>query len=153
MPATVTDRIERQIVLRVPRSRVWRAISDSNEFGEWFRVKFHEPFRQGSAIRGEITYPGYEHLTMDITVERIEPESYFSFRWHPASADKKTDYSSEPTTLVEFTLEDAPGGTQLTITESGFDRIPLSRRADAWRRNDAGWTEQIRNIERHVSQA
>ncbi len=153
MPEAVADRIEKQVMLKAPRSRVWRAISDAKEFGEWFRVKFEEPFRQGSAIRGQVTYPGYEHVTMEITVERVEPERYFSYRWHPAGVDKSVDYSAEPTTLVEFTLEDAPGGTRLTITESGFDRIPLSRRADAWRRNDAGWAEQVRNIEKHVSKA
>jgi uncharacterized protein YndB with AHSA1/START domain len=153
MAAAVTDRIEKQVVLRAPRSRVWRAISDAKEFGEWFRVKFEGSFRQGSPIRGQITYPGYEHLTMEVTIERIEPERYFAYRWHPAAVEPNTDYSKEPATLVEFTLEDVEGGTRLTIAESGFDGIPLSRRADAWRRNDSGWTEQVRNIERHVSQA
>jgi uncharacterized protein YndB with AHSA1/START domain len=148
---TQTDRIEKSVVLRAPRSRVWRAISDAKEFGEWFRAKLEGPFVEGATTRGRITYPGYEHLTMQVQVERIQPEQYLAFRWHPYAVDPSADYSSEPTTLVEFRLEDAAGGTRLTIVESGFDRIPLHRRAEAFRMNEQGWAEQTRNIERHVS--
>ena len=153
MSTAVADRIEKQVLLKAPRSRVWRAIADSREFGEWFRVRLDGAFREGGTVRGQITYPGYEHLRMEITVDKIDPEQYFAYRWHPAAVDPTTDYSTEPTTLVEFRLEEAPGGTRLTIAESGFDRIPLSRRADAWRMNDAGWAEQARNIDRYVSEA
>jgi len=149
---TETDRIEKHVVLRAPRARVWRAISSADEFGAWFGVKLDGAFAEGATIRGRITYPGYEHLTMEMLVERIEPERYFAYRWHPYAVDPAVDYSPEPTTLVEFRLEDADGGTRLTIVESGFDRIPVGRRAEAFRRNDGGWTEQTRNIERHVSQ-
>lgn len=146
-----TDRIQKTVVLRAPRSRVWRAISDAEEFGAWFRAKLDGPFVEGASTRGRITYPGYEHLTIEVRVERIEPERYLAFRWHPGAVDPGVDSSSEPTTLVEFRLEDADGGTRLTIVESGFDRIPLHRRAEAFRMNEQGWAEQTRNIERHVS--
>lgn len=153
MTTAVTDRIEKRVVLRAPRGRVWRAITDAGEFGTWFGVKLEGPFTEGANVRGRITYPGYEHLTMDVFVERIDPERYFAYRWHPAAVDPKADYSQEPTTLVEFHLEEADQATVLTIVESGFDRIPLARRAEAFRMNEGGWTEQVRNIERHVSRA
>jgi uncharacterized protein YndB with AHSA1/START domain len=149
---TVTDRIEKRVVLRAPRARVWRALTDYKEFGTWFRAKLQGPFVEGGTVRGNILYPGYEHLTLELQVERIQAEQYFAYRWHPYAVDPKVDYSSEPTTLVEFRLEDAADGTVLTIVESGFDRIPLARRAEAFRMNDGGWTEQVRNIERHVAQ-
>jgi uncharacterized protein YndB with AHSA1/START domain len=148
-----TDRIEKKVTLRATRSRVWRAISDTDEFGAWFRVKLEGPFVEGASVRGKITYPGYEHLTMEVRVERIEPERYFAYQWHPYAVDPAVDYSAEPMTLVEFKLDDTDGGTLLTNVESGFDRIPLARRDEAFRMNDGGWTEQTRNIERHVSQA
>ena len=147
---TTTDRIEKTVTLRAPRSRVWRALTVAEEFGEWFRVKLEGPFVEGATVRGRITHPGYEHLTMEIMVERLDPERYFAYRWHPYAIDPGVDYSKEPTTLVEFRLEDAAGGTVLTLTESGFDRIPLSRRAEAFRMNDNGWSEQLKNVERHV---
>jgi len=146
-----TDRIEKKVELRAPRSRVWRALTTAEEFGAWFRVKLDGVFAEGVTIRGRITHPGYEHMTMDILVERIQPERYFSYRWHPYAIDPTVDYSAEPTTLVEFKLEDTEGGTALTIVESGFDRIPLARRGEAFRMNEQGWTGQIKNIERYVS--
>jgi uncharacterized protein YndB with AHSA1/START domain len=146
-----TDRIEKKVQLNAPRSRVWRAISDSKQFGEWFRVKLNGPFAEGKTVSGNILHPGYEHMTMEMMIERIEPERYFSYRWHPYAIDPKVDYSSEPTTLVEFLLEDANGGTALTIVESGFDRIPLARRAEAYRMDDQGWTGQIKAIEKYVT--
>jgi uncharacterized protein YndB with AHSA1/START domain len=146
-----TDRIEKRILLRAPRSRVWLALTSSDEFGTWFRVKIDEPFVEGTTVRGRITHPGYEHLTMEMAIERIEPERYFSYRWHPYAIDPNVDYSAEPMTLVEFELADVTEGTALTIVESGFDRIPLARRAEAFRMNEGGWTAQLKNIERHVS--
>ena len=148
---TSTDRIEKTATLKAPRARVWQAIADARQFGEWFRVRLDGEFAVGATIRGHITYPGYEYITMEVVVERMEPERFFSYRWHPYAIDPKVDYSPEPMTLVEFTLEDAPGGTRLTIVESGFDRVPLSRRAEAFRMNSDGWSEQMQNIERHVS--
>jgi uncharacterized protein YndB with AHSA1/START domain len=148
-----TDSIEKTIVLRASRARVWRALTDAREFGEWFRVKLEGRFAEGVAIRGHITYPGYEHVTMEVLVERIEPERLFSYRWHPYAVDPAVDYSSEPTTLVEFRLEEVPEGTRLTVVESGFDRVPPERRDEAFRMNDGGWTEQMGNIERHVARA
>jgi uncharacterized protein YndB with AHSA1/START domain len=146
-----TDRIEKKVVLRAPRSRVWRAISTAAEFGTWFRVNLEGVFAEGATIRGRLTHPGYEHVTMDLLIERIEPERYFSYRWHPYAIDPAVDYSAEPTTLVEFTLEETEGGTAVTIVESGFDRIPLARRAEAFRMDDQGWTGQIKNLVRYVS--
>jgi len=145
-----TDRIEKTIFLRAPRSRVWRAIAKAEEFGTWFGAKLESGFAPGARVTGRITTPGYEHVIMDITIERVDPERLLSLRWHPYAIEPGVDYSGEPTTLVEFRLEEAPGGTRLTVTESGFDRIPVSRRAEAFRMNDQGWAEQMKNIERYV---
>ncbi len=147
----MTDRIEKIVVLRAPRSRVWRALSDAKEFGSWFGVEIEGAFTPGAQVRGRITHPGYEHLMMDVTIERLEPERLFSYRWHPYAIDPDVDYSGEPTTLVEFRLEEVQGGTRLTVVESGFDGIPLARRAEAFRMNEQGWTIQLQNIERHVA--
>jgi len=148
---TSSDRIEKKILLQVPRSRVWRALTKAEEFGAWFRVKLEGEFAVGKRIQGKITYPGYEHLTMDVTVERMDEEKLFSLRWHPYAIDPEVDYSKEPTTLVEFRLEEEAGGTMLTVVESGFDRIPAERRAEAFRMNSQGWTAQVENIRRHVT--
>jgi uncharacterized protein YndB with AHSA1/START domain len=147
---TSTDRIEKHMVLRAPRARVWRALTIAEQFGAWFRVKLEGEFAAGETIRGRLVIPGYEHVTLEMLVERIEPEHYFSYRWHPYAADPKADYSAEPTTLVEFRLEEQAGGTALTIIESGFDRIPLSRRAEAFRMNDQGWASQSEKLARYV---
>ena len=146
-----TDRIEKGIFLRAPRSRVWRAIATPEEFGAWFGVKLEGAFAPGAPVTGRITTAGYENLPMEITIERIEPEWLFSYRWHPYAVDPNTDYSGEPMTLVEFRLDEVVGGTQLTVVESGFDRIPPARRAKAFEMNDQGWAAQMKNIERHVS--
>ncbi|HST07822.1 MAG TPA: SRPBCC family protein [Gemmatimonadaceae bacterium] len=150
-PMTDTDRIEKKVVLRAPRSRVWRAISDAEQFGEWFRVKLDGKFVEGRSISGKLLHKGYENTKFEIEIERIQPENYFSYRWHPYALDSAVDYSKEPTTLVEFRLEDATDGTALTILETGFDGIPLARRAEAFRMNDGGWTSQVRNIENYVA--
>jgi uncharacterized protein YndB with AHSA1/START domain len=151
MSTQITDRIEKQITLRAPRSRVWRAVTESREFGEWFGVKLAAgQFAVGAVVRGQITHPGYEHVTLEVTIEALEPERRFAYRWHPYAIEKGVDYSAEPTTLVEFTLEEVAGGTQLTIVESGFDRIPLARRAKAFESNEGGWAGQIRAIERYL---
>jgi uncharacterized protein YndB with AHSA1/START domain len=147
-----TNRIEKKITLRASRSRVWRAITTPEEFGAWFGVKVEGSFIEGTTVRGKITSPGYDHLTLEMQIERLEPERYFAYRWHPNAIKAGVDYSSEPTTVVEFHLEEVDGSTVLTVVESGFDRIPLARRAEAFRNNDHGWTEQTRNIERYVSQ-
>jgi uncharacterized protein YndB with AHSA1/START domain len=151
MLMTDTDRIEKKVALRAPLARVWRALSNSKEFSEWFGVKLDGAFVEGATIRGKITNPGYEHMTMDLMIERIEPETYFAYRWHPYAIDPKVDYSQEPTTLVEFRLEETDDGTSLTIVESGFDRIPAARRAEAFRMNDQGWAGQAKRIERYVT--
>jgi len=148
---TSTDRIEKQIDLKAPRSRVWQALTDAEQFGTWFRVKLETAFVPGRPAWGQITYPGYEHVRFEVQVERMEAERLFSFRWHPYAVDPKVDYSKEPSTLVEFMLEDAPGGTRLTVVESGFDRLPASRRDEAFRMNEGGWAEQVINIRNHVS--
>jgi len=151
---TSTDRLERKILLKAPRSRVWRALSNAEEFGAWFGVDFKgSAFVAGKAVKGRITYPGYEHLVMEVFVERIVPERLLSWRWHPAAIDTAVDYSQEPTTLVVFELEDAQGGVMLSVVESGFDNIPEARRATAFRMNSSGWEEQMKNIEGHVAEA
>jgi uncharacterized protein YndB with AHSA1/START domain len=148
----VNDRIEKRIELKAPVSRVWRALTDYREFGAWFRVKLDGPFVPGQVSRGQITYPGYEHLKWEAVVQKMEPERLFSFTWHPYAVDPKADYSQEPPTLVEFRLEKTASGTLLSLTESGFDKIPPNRRLEAFRRNDGGWTEQMKNIETYVAQ-
>jgi uncharacterized protein YndB with AHSA1/START domain len=150
MTPSSSDRIEKKIILRAPISRVWRALTNEEEFGSWFGVKLANRFRPGAPAHGQITSPGYEHVTMRITVEEMDPQRTFSFRWHPAAIDPATDYTREPTTLVVFRLEEVPGGTQLTVVESGFDAIPLARRALAFGLNDEGWAAQMLSIERHV---
>jgi uncharacterized protein YndB with AHSA1/START domain len=151
---TSTDRIERKVTIRAPRSRVWRAIADAGEFGDWFGVNFKgKKFVAGESIQGKITYPGYEHLTMEVMIEQIQPEQLLSWRWHPAAIDPKVDYSQEPTTLVVFELREVDGGTMLTVVESGLDKIPPARRADAFRMNSSGWDEQMANVEKHVDKA
>jgi uncharacterized protein YndB with AHSA1/START domain len=148
-----TDRIERKILLRAPRSRVWLALTDPVEFGTWFGVKVDGAFAPGARVRGAITHKGYEHVIWDITIERMEPERLFSWRWHPAAIEPGVDYSVEPTTLVTFTLEEVAGGTMLAVVESGFDQVPLARRAQAYRMNEEGWTIQMQAIEGHVRTA
>ena len=146
-----TDRIEKQILLRAPRSRVWRALTDTTEFGTWFGANLTGGFAPGTRVTGNVTHPGYEHLKFEVTIEQMEPERLLSLRWHPAAVEVGKDYSDEPTTLVVFELTDAPGGTLLKVAESGFDRIPPARRAQAYRMNDEGWAQQMKAIERHLA--
>ena len=145
------NRIEKRIELKAPVSRVWRALTDHREFGDWFRVKLDGPFVPGEISRGQITYPGYEHIKWQAVVQKMEPERLFSFTWHH-SLDADADISKEPTTLVEFRLEKIESGTLLTLTESGFENLPNDLRVEAFRRNDGGWTEQMKNIESYVAQ-
>jgi uncharacterized protein YndB with AHSA1/START domain len=143
MPAVSTDRIEKEILLRAPRARVWKALTDSKQFGEWFGIQLQEGFVPGARVTGQMLAKGWEHVKIDFNIDRIDPETYFSYRWHPFAIDPKVDYSTEPTTLVEFRLEEVEGGTRLRTIESGFDRIPAARRDEAFRMNDGGWTSQI----------
>lgn len=146
----MADRIEKSVDLAVPIERVWRALTDPEEFGAWFRVRLDGPFAPGGTTTGHITYPGYEHLRWEAVVERMEAPRLFSFRWHPYAVDPDVDYSQEPTTLVEFRLDPAAEGTRLTVAESGFDTLPAHRRPDALRMNERGWEEQMRNVAAHV---
>jgi uncharacterized protein YndB with AHSA1/START domain len=146
-----SDRIEKRIELKAPVSRVWRALTDYREFGDWFKVKLEGPFVAGEVARGQITHPGYEHVQMQMVVQKIEPERLFSFTWHPYGIDSKADYSKETPTLVEFRLEKSSVGTLLEVTESGFDMVPKERRDEAFRMNDNGWAQQMKNIESYVA--
>ena len=156
-----TDRIEKKVLLRAPRKRIWRALSDSTEFGTWFGMKFDGPFVPGAVVRGVIVgtkvnaevakaQKEYEGMSGEITIERIEPERLFSFRWHPFAVERGVDYSAEPTTLIVFTLEESPDGVLLTVTESGFDQIPLARRAKAFTANEQGWGMVVKLIEGYL---
>jgi uncharacterized protein YndB with AHSA1/START domain len=148
----MNDRIEKTIDLAAPVSRVWRALTDHEEFGTWFRVRLEGRFVPGQVSRGHITYPGYEHLRWEAVVQKMEPERLFSFTWHPYAVDPKADYSGEAPTLVEFTLEEIPSGTRLRVVESGFAKLPAHRRDEAFRMNEGGWSIQAGNIARHVEQ-
>jgi uncharacterized protein YndB with AHSA1/START domain len=166
-----TDKIEKRITLRAPLSRVWHAITDAQEFGRWFGVTLVGPFIPGKPIEG--TFEGKldeaviieyqkqlglppsgvklpEKALVFCTVERVEPERYFSFRWIPYGIDAEVDPENEPTTLVEFRLEPIQEGTLLSIVESGFDRIPAHRRARAFRMNEGGWAAQTENVRKYV---
>jgi uncharacterized protein YndB with AHSA1/START domain len=151
----MSDRIEKQIELKAPISQVWRALTNYREFGQWFRVRLEGPFVQGQVSRGSMTYPGYEHVKWEAMVQKMEPERLFSFTWpHPKSLDRDEysgDYTNDPTTLVEFRLERTKNGTLLRLIESGFNQLPGDLRLDAFRRNDGGWTEQMKNIEAYVA--
>jgi uncharacterized protein YndB with AHSA1/START domain len=149
--AQSTDRIQKTMILRAPRSKVWRALTDSAQFGEWFQARLEGPFTAGRKVRGPMTYPGYEHLTFEVTVEQMEPERLFSWRWQPGGDPDINP--AEPTTLVVFELEEIPEGTRLTVTESGFDQIPAARRSKAYRSNDAGWTGQLESLRKYVASA
>jgi uncharacterized protein YndB with AHSA1/START domain len=151
MPAVSTDRIEKETFLRAPRTRVWKALTDARQFGEWFRIDLRGAFVPGARVSGNLLAKGYEQVTIDFDVERIDPETYFSYRWHPGAVDPTVDYSAEPTTLVEFRLEEVDGGTRLTTVESGFDRLPVPRRTDAFRMNDGGWNGQLKKLETYVT--
>jgi len=146
----MTDRIEKCIEVKAPIERVWQALTDHKEFGEWFRVKLDGPFVEGKISTGHITYPGYEHIKWEATIKEISPPHRFSLTWHPFAIDPDLDYSTEAPTLVEFRLEPVPGGTRVTVTESGFDRIPAHRMPEALRMNEGGWEEQVRNIKSYV---
>jgi uncharacterized protein YndB with AHSA1/START domain len=159
--AQSTDRIEKKVLLRAPRERVWRAISDSTQFGSWFGAAFDGPFiagqRLGVSIQPTQVDPEvakmqepYRGMRFEVHVEKIEPLKFFSFRWHPSPIEPGADLSKEPMTLVAFQLEEAPGGTLLTITETGFDQLPLERRAKAFEGNDDGWTHQAKLIEKYL---
>jgi uncharacterized protein YndB with AHSA1/START domain len=146
----MTDRIEKTIDLRAPIERVWRALTDHVEFGQWFRVRLDGPFAPGQPARGQITHPGYEHVVWRAQVVTMDRPRLFSFTWHPYGIDPDVDYSVETPTLVEFRLEPKGEGTRLVVSESGFDAIPAHRRDEAFRMNDGGWTQQVKNIQAHV---
>ena len=159
-----TDRIEKKIFLRAPLPRVWRALSDSTEFGHWFGVKFEGPFVPGACLHGIVSptkvdpeiaraQTQYEGVPFEITVDRIEPNRLFSFRWHPFAVEPGFDYSAEPTTIVVFELEETSDGVLLTVTESGFDQIPLARRAKAFTANEGGWGAVVKLLDRYVQHA
>jgi uncharacterized protein YndB with AHSA1/START domain len=152
--STSTDRIERQILIKAPRSRVWRALSNAEEFGQWFGVNLMgKNFTPGERVQGPITISGYEHVVFDVVVERVKPEELLSFRWHPYAIDPAIDYSKEERTLVTFELKDTAEGTMLKLVESGFDKVPPARRLEAFRMNSGGWEAQLDNIELHATKS
>jgi uncharacterized protein YndB with AHSA1/START domain len=160
--STVTDRIEKTIVLRATRARVWRALTDPKEFGDWFGMRFEAPFAPGArvpttvvgtTVDADVAKAQQQHsgVRFEIVIDRIEPQRLFSFRWHPGAIDPTLDYSKEPTTLVEFILDEAPEGVRLKVVESGFDGIPASRRVAAFTGNEQGWGIVITLVEKHLA--
>lgn len=152
-PARTADRIEKSADLHAPVSRVWQALTDHNEFGAWFRVRLDAPFAVGEESRGPLLYPGYEHLTWSAVIQQIDPEQFFAFTWHPYAVDPHRDYSEETPTLVEFHLEPIAAGTRITVTESGFNDLPDDRRQEAFRSNDSGWSQQLKNLEEYLAKS
>jgi uncharacterized protein YndB with AHSA1/START domain len=150
MSTAISDRIEKKVLVRAPRARVWRALTNAPEFGEWFGAKLAGEFAPGARMRGPVTHKGYEHLMMDMTIERMEPERLFAWRWHPGAPEPGEDYSRWPTTLVTFHLDQVPEGTLVTVTESGFDQLPEAPRAKAYRENEEGWEMQMKAIDAHL---
>jgi uncharacterized protein YndB with AHSA1/START domain len=148
--SAVPDSLRKQVDIKAPPARVWQALTDHEQFGAWFKVKLDGPFVVGQKAGGQITHPGYEHVRFEALVEEIRPQELFVLRWHPYGIDPQVDYSGEAMTRVEFRLEPLGAGTRLTVTESGFDRIPEHRRAEAFRMNEGGWAQQVENIRRHV---
>jgi uncharacterized protein YndB with AHSA1/START domain len=159
-----TDRIEKKILLRAPREKVWRALTDSTEFGSWFGMKFTAPFTPGAIMRGVVVpttvntevanaQKQYEGFPVELTIDRIEPERLFSFRWHPHAIEPGVDYSAEPATLIVFILEEVPEGVLLTVMETGFDQIPLVRRVKAFTANEQGWGKVVKLIEAYLAHA
>ncbi|MDP9126466.1 MAG: SRPBCC family protein [Pseudomonadota bacterium] len=146
-----TDEIRKQLHIKAPQSRVWRAITDPEQFGAWFRVRLETPFVAGQPTSGQITYPGWEHVRFTLVTDAIEPETRFAYLWHPYAVDVNKDYSAEPMTRVEFLLQPQDGGTLVTIVESGFDRLPPERIEEAFRMNERGWAEQLNNIQAYVA--
>ena len=150
--ARTPDRIEKSVEIKAPVSRVWRALTDHNQFGAWFQVRLDAPFKVGEPATGQITYPGYEHLRFNAVVQAIDPEQYFAYTWHPAAHDPSGDYPGETPTLVEFHLEKTVTGTLLKVTESGFSDLPDDRAPEAYKLNSGGWETQMKNIEAYVAQ-
>jgi uncharacterized protein YndB with AHSA1/START domain len=146
----MSDRIEKSIDLKAPQSRVWKALTDHREFGTWFGVRLDGPFKPGQPSTGQITIKGFDHIRWSAVVQKIEPERYFSYTWHPYAIDPKVDYSGEPSTLVEFFLEKSAKGTLVRVVESGFEKLPPDRRDISFRMNDGGWAAQLGNIAKHV---
>jgi uncharacterized protein YndB with AHSA1/START domain len=147
----IKNRIEKSAELKAPLAKVWDALTDHNKFGEWFCVKVNKPFLPGQVSHGHVTYPGYEHVKWEAVIQKMEPEYFFSFTWHPYAVDPKVNYSNETPTLVEFKLEKIPKGTLPTVTEIGFEKLPAHRQADAFRMNEEGWEEQLQNIEKYLA--
>jgi uncharacterized protein YndB with AHSA1/START domain len=159
-----TDRIEKKLLLHAPLKRVWTALANSTEFGTWFGMKFDGPFVPGALMRGVIVptkvnaevakaQQKYDGMAVEITIEKMEPERLFSFRWHPYAIERGVDYSAEPTTLIEFVLEEMKDGVMLTVTESGFDQIPLVRRVKAFTANEEGWGMVVKLLEEYLVRA
>ena len=149
----MSDRIEKVVILKAPVSRVWQALTDHEQFGTWFRVALDGPFQEGAVTTGRITFPGYEHYPWRAIVERMEPERYFSFRWHDYDENAGVDVADQATTLVEFVLEETAEGTRLTITESGFDALADPRRLEVLRNNTEGWAIQAGFITEYLANA
>ena len=159
-----TDRIEKRVVLRVPLERVWRAISDAEEFGRWFGVRFDGPFVAGKSVTATITptlvddevaklQEPHTGTTSTWQIVAVEPQRRFAYRWHPFAVDAGVGYGREPTTLVEFTLSETADGVLLTIVESGFDAIPAPRRAASFEANSQGWAKQVELVEKYLARA
>ena len=156
------DRIEKRVVLRAPLARVWQAIANSQQFGTWFGIAFDGPFVAGAHLTGKITptrvdpevaalQQPHAGKTFGFHVEAIDPMRSIAFRWHPFAIDPAIDLTQEPTTLIIFELEETEGGTRLTISQSGFDRIPLERRAKAFAANDGGWAKQTMLLAKYLA--
>lgn len=151
MTAVMTDKIQKEIVLNASRTKVWRALTDVKQFTEWFGCRLDGDFQEGRTLRGNVAAKGYEHFKLEVKVEKIQPETYFAYRWHPYPSDPTRDYSDEPMTLVEFRLHEVKEGVRLVVVESGFEGVAAERRAEAFKMNEGGWAGQLKNIAKYVA--
>lgn len=144
------DKLVKVVDIKAPVSRVWQALTDHRQFGEWFRVDLNEPFAPGSRSTGLTLYPGYEGHEWLAVIETMEPETLFAFHWNHEDIEPGVPLAQQPTTRVEFRLEDTGSGTRLTITETGFAALPEHKRVEAIRLNTQGWDIQAKNISDYV---
>jgi uncharacterized protein YndB with AHSA1/START domain len=152
MTASGLSTVERSTLVRAPRSCVWQALTNIQEFSKWFGVEAEGEFAPGARMRMISTHESYKGVEFFVDVVKMDAPEIFSWRWHPGAKQPGEDNSSEPMTLVEFRLTEVEGGTLVTVVESGFDRLSLARRARVFEDNSKGWQFQLASLTRYAGQ-